>query len=182
MQLAAFKRIGVSRMEKLALEQERKDTVPSEYKSGEDGVNIGMGMEEVICSFSGHSEMFFHPQLRISNPEAKKLLPYFPNTPEDILCLFTALGELSLHRLTPDLEKQPNENGVSVQNENFEEIINLPIGSKPSRLDVIDSESPEIPLNPILAFDDEGTLGPLPQVDGVQTQQTAGKLASSSLL
>ncbi|XP_054412878.2 ensconsin isoform X5 [Pongo abelii] len=74
---------------------------------------------------------------------------------------------------TPDLEKQPNENGVSVQNENFEEIINLPIGSKPSRLDVTNSESPEIPLNPILAFDDEGTLGPLPQVDGVQTQQTA---------
>ncbi|XP_047413569.1 ensconsin isoform X4 [Sciurus carolinensis] len=74
---------------------------------------------------------------------------------------------------TPNLEKQPNENGVSVQNENFEEIINLPIGSKPSRLDVTNSESPEIPLNPILAFDEEGTLGPLPQVDGVQTQQTA---------
>lgn len=79
------------------------------------------------------------------------------------------------------MEKQPSENGVSVQNENFEEIINLPIGSKPSRLDVANSESPEIPLNPILAFDDEGTLGPLPPVDGVQTQQTAGKLASSSL-
>ncbi|XP_053446803.1 ensconsin isoform X6 [Nycticebus coucang] len=74
---------------------------------------------------------------------------------------------------TPNLEKQPNENGVSVQNENFEEIIDLPIGSKPSRLDVTNSESPEIPLNPILAFDNEGTLGPLPQVDGVQTQQTA---------
>ncbi|KAL2792682.1 ensconsin isoform 16 [Daubentonia madagascariensis] len=74
---------------------------------------------------------------------------------------------------TPNLEKQPNENGVSVQNENFEEIINLPIGSKPSRLDVTNSGSPDIPLNPILAFDDEGTLGPLPQVDGVQTQQTA---------
>ncbi|XP_057594541.1 ensconsin isoform X2 [Hippopotamus amphibius kiboko] len=74
---------------------------------------------------------------------------------------------------TPNLEKQPNENGISVQNENFEEIINLPVGSKPSRLDVTNSESPDIPLNPILAFDDEGTLGPLPQVDGVQTQQTA---------
>ncbi|XP_010981975.3 ensconsin isoform X5 [Camelus dromedarius] len=74
---------------------------------------------------------------------------------------------------TPNLEKQPNENGVSVQNENFEEIINLPIGSKPSRLDVTTSETADLPLNPILAFDDEGTLGPLPQVDGVQTQQTA---------
>ncbi|XP_005859115.1 PREDICTED: ensconsin isoform X2 [Myotis brandtii] len=74
---------------------------------------------------------------------------------------------------TPNLEKQPNENGVSLENENFEEIINLPIGSKPSRLDVANSENPEIPLNPILAFEDEGTLGSLPQVDGVQTQQTA---------
>lgn len=71
------------------------------------------------------------------------------------------------------LEKQPNENGMSVQNENFEEIINLPAGSKASRLDLTNSESPEIPLKPILAFTDEGTLGPLPQVDGVQTQQTA---------
>lgn len=70
---------------------------------------------------------------------------------------------------SPDLEKQPN--GMSAQNENFEEIINLPVGSKVSRLDVT-NESPEIPLKPILAFNDEGTLGPLPQVDGVQTQQT----------
>nr|XP_045015190.1 ensconsin [Jaculus jaculus] len=71
-----------------------------------------------------------------------------------------------------NLEKQPNENGVAIQNENFEEIINLPIGSKASRLDLT-NENPEIPLNPILAFDDNGTLGPLPQVDGVQSQQTA---------
>ncbi|XP_057611337.1 ensconsin isoform X2 [Chionomys nivalis] len=73
---------------------------------------------------------------------------------------------------SPVLEKQPNENGMSVQNENFEEIINLPAGSKASRLDLTNT-SPELPLKPILAFTDEGTLGPLPQVDGVQTQQTA---------
>uniref|UniRef100_A0A8C8T6P1 Microtubule-associated protein 7 n=1 Tax=Peromyscus maniculatus bairdii TaxID=230844 RepID=A0A8C8T6P1_PERMB len=74
---------------------------------------------------------------------------------------------------SPISEKQPNENGMSVQNENFEEIINLPVGSRASRLDVTNNENPEIPLKPILAFNDEGTLGPLPQVDGVQTQQTA---------
>ncbi|NXL48310.1 MAP7 protein, partial [Podilymbus podiceps] len=71
-------------------------------------------------------------------------------------------------------EKNANENGMSMQNENFEEIINLPIGSKPSRLDAMNndgSNSPEIPLNPILAFEDKGTL--LPQVDSVQTHQTA---------
>ncbi|NWU68410.1 MAP7 protein, partial [Pterocles burchelli] len=71
-------------------------------------------------------------------------------------------------------EKNANENGMSMQNDNFEEIINLPIGSKPSRLDAMNndgSNSPEIPLNPILAFEDKGTL--LPQVDNVQTHQTA---------
>ncbi|NWW87576.1 MAP7 protein, partial [Rhynochetos jubatus] len=71
-------------------------------------------------------------------------------------------------------EKNANENGMSMQNENFEEIINLPIGSKPSRLDAMNndgSNSPEIPLNPILAFEEKGTL--LPQVDSVQTHQTA---------
>ncbi|XP_043857819.1 ensconsin isoform X4 [Dromiciops gliroides] len=84
---------------------------------------------------------------------------------------------------TLNTENQPNENGVSLQNDTFEEIINLPIGSKPSRLDITDSDgSPEIPLNPILAFDDQGTLGPLPQVDSVQTQQTAGKFAEDQLL
>ncbi|NWR49164.1 MAP7 protein, partial [Regulus satrapa] len=71
-------------------------------------------------------------------------------------------------------EKNANENGMSMQNDNFEEIMNLPIGSKPPRLDAMNndgSNSSEIPLNPILAFEDKGTL--LPQVDSVQTHQTA---------
>ncbi|XP_041326073.1 ensconsin isoform X3 [Pyrgilauda ruficollis] len=71
-------------------------------------------------------------------------------------------------------EENANENGMSMQNDNFEEIMNLPIGSKPSRLDAMNndgSNSPEIPLNPILAFEEKGTL--LPQVDSVQTHQTA---------
>ncbi|XP_051470313.1 ensconsin isoform X4 [Apus apus] len=73
-------------------------------------------------------------------------------------------------------EKNANENGMSMQNDNFEEIINLPLGSKPPRLDAMNndgSDSPEIPLNPIIAFEDKGTL--LPQVDSVQTHQTAGR-------
>uniref|UniRef100_A0A8C3VLD3 Microtubule associated protein 7 n=1 Tax=Catharus ustulatus TaxID=91951 RepID=A0A8C3VLD3_CATUS len=77
-------------------------------------------------------------------------------------------------------EENANENGTSMQNDNFEEIMNLPIGSKPSRLDAMNndgSNSPEIPLNPILAFEDKGTL--LPQVDSVQTHQTAEVLELS---
>lgn len=82
----------------------------------------------------------------------------------------------SFSNLNP--EKNTNENGMSLQNDNFEEIINLPIGSKPPRLDAMNndgSNSSEIPLNPILAFEEKGTL--LPQVDSVQTHQTAGRFA-----
>ncbi|XP_042327093.1 ensconsin isoform X2 [Sceloporus undulatus] len=72
--------------------------------------------------------------------------------------------------------KHTNENGVTMQDENIEELISLPMGTKPSRLDAMNNaekESTNIPLTPILAFEEKGTLGPLPQVDNVQTHQTA---------
>uniref|UniRef100_A0ABM5G3Z8 Ensconsin isoform X2 n=1 Tax=Pogona vitticeps TaxID=103695 RepID=A0ABM5G3Z8_9SAUR len=72
--------------------------------------------------------------------------------------------------------KYPNENGVTTQDENFEELISLPVGTKTSRLDAMkkdEKESSDIPLAPILAFEEKGTLGSLPQVDNVQTHQTA---------
>uniref|UniRef100_A0A2K6R9Y8 Uncharacterized protein n=1 Tax=Rhinopithecus roxellana TaxID=61622 RepID=A0A2K6R9Y8_RHIRO len=85
-----------------------------------------------------------------------------------LLCTTNALGNgepvASPYVVTSHQSKTTVE--ISVQNENFEDIINLSIGSKPSRLDVTNSKNPEIPLNPILAFDDERTLGPLYQVHG----------------
>ncbi|XP_077145415.1 ensconsin isoform X9 [Ranitomeya variabilis] len=65
-------------------------------------------------------------------------------------------------------EKQPNENGLRTpNNNNFEEIINLPVGSKPMKLDSLNNEGNSIqdlpPLNPLIAF----------EVDNVQTPQTA---------
>ncbi|XP_018412434.1 PREDICTED: ensconsin [Nanorana parkeri] len=62
-------------------------------------------------------------------------------------------------------EKQPNENGLCTPNNNFEEIINLPVGTKPIKLDALNNEGNSIedfPLNPIIAF----------EVDNVQTSQT----------
>uniref|UniRef100_A0A8C5RH53 Microtubule associated protein 7 n=1 Tax=Laticauda laticaudata TaxID=8630 RepID=A0A8C5RH53_LATLA len=73
-------------------------------------------------------------------------------------------------------QKHSNENGVSMQDENFEELISLPMGIKPPRLDVMSPEeedSSDIPLTPILAFEENGAQGSLPQVDNVQTPQTA---------
>ncbi|XP_063299341.1 ensconsin isoform X3 [Pelobates fuscus] len=72
-------------------------------------------------------------------------------------------------------EKQTNENGLFSPNNNFEEIINLPIGTKPIKLDSLNNEGnniQDIPLNPKLAFEEQATLVTLPQVDNVQTQQT----------
>ncbi|XP_075195961.1 ensconsin isoform X6 [Anomaloglossus baeobatrachus] len=65
-------------------------------------------------------------------------------------------------------DKQPNENGLRTpNNNNFEEIINLPVGSKPMKLDSLNNEGNSIqdlpPLNPLIAF----------EVDNVQTPQTA---------
>ncbi|KAM8945546.1 ensconsin [Pelodytes ibericus] len=72
-------------------------------------------------------------------------------------------------------EKQPNENGLFTSNNNFEEIITLPVGTKTIKLDSLNNEGnsiQEIPLNPKLAFEEQITIVPLPQVDNVQTPQT----------
>lgn len=63
-------------------------------------------------------------------------------------------------------ENQPNENGLCTPNNNFEEIINLPVGTKPIKLDALNNEGnsmENLPRNPIIAF----------EVDNVQTPQTA---------
>ncbi|KAG8582852.1 hypothetical protein GDO81_008203 [Engystomops pustulosus] len=73
---------------------------------------------------------------------------------------------------SPDLpinskEQQPNENGLRTPNNNFEEIINIPVGSKPMKLESLNNEGNSMeglpPLNPLIAF----------EVDNVQTPQTA---------
>ncbi|NXA72193.1 MAP7 protein, partial [Thryothorus ludovicianus] len=112
-----------------------------------------------------------------AGPEAQRAVPPPHNgtgTPATCPRVGTALQTPGNVDSNLNPEKNANENGMSMQNDNFEEIMNLPIGSKPSRLDAMNndgSNSPEIPLNPILAFEDKGTL--LPQVDSVQTHQTA---------
>ncbi|XP_066467322.1 ensconsin [Tiliqua scincoides] len=117
--------------------------------------------------------------------------PFSPVTDSQVQCvpesprngeMLTHTHMLMSHQPTRNLDsnfnpgKHSNENGVSMQNENFEELISLPMGTKPSRLDAMNNDeedSSEIPLTPILAFEAKGTLGPLPQVDNVQTHQTA---------
>ncbi|NXK16349.1 MAP7 protein, partial [Arenaria interpres] len=97
-----------------------------------------------------------------------------PHNGQPVPCERVAVSHQPPLNTDSNLNPEKNANGMSMQNDNFEEIINLPIGSKPSRLDAMNndgSNSPQIPLNPILAFEDKGTL--LPQVDSVQTHQTA---------
>ncbi|XP_061234457.1 ensconsin isoform X8 [Neopsephotus bourkii] len=124
--------------------------------------------ETVITSPASPSEPAGDPQLQHVTTS--------PHNGKPVTCPHVIVSHQPSVNMDSNLnpEKNANENGMSMQNDNFEEIINLPIGSKPSRLDAMNnggSNSPQIPLNPILAFEDQGTL--LPQVDSVQTHQTA---------
>ncbi|XP_041106360.1 ensconsin-like isoform X4 [Polyodon spathula] len=70
--------------------------------------------------------------------------------------------------------KQPKENGISVQNESFEEVINLPVGTKTSKMGLTGEGSQDgSALIPVLAFKENGSLGSLTNVEGVQSHQTA---------
>ncbi|KAM9018098.1 ensconsin isoform 5-T5 [Ara ararauna] len=124
--------------------------------------------ETVITSPASPSEPAGGPQLQHVTTS--------PHNGKPVTCTRVIVSHQPSVNMDSNLnpEKNANENGMSMQNDNFEEIMNLPIGSKPSRLDAMNndgSNSPQIPLNPILAFEDQGTL--LPQVDSVQTHQTA---------
>ncbi|KAM9018097.1 ensconsin isoform 4-T4 [Ara ararauna] len=126
--------------------------------------------ETVITSPASPSEPAGGPQLQHVTTS--------PHNGKPVTCTRVIVSHQPSVNMDSNLnpEKNANENGMSMQNDNFEEIMNLPIGSKPSRLDAMNndgSNSPQIPLNPILAFEDQGTL--LPQVDSVQTHQTAGE-------
>ncbi|XP_038655361.1 ensconsin-like isoform X1 [Scyliorhinus canicula] len=74
----------------------------------------------------------------------------------------------------PVTEKIIRENGVSVQNENFEDFIDLSLGIKATRIATETSnDEGGIPVNPIIAFEENGSMELLTKVDGIQTQQTA---------
>ncbi|KPP65775.1 ensconsin-like [Scleropages formosus] len=68
-------------------------------------------------------------------------------------------------------DARSKENGVPVDDEHFEEVLNLPVGNALSRLDV-DADG----LLPVVAFKENGSLRTLVTVDEVQVQQRAGEL------
>ncbi|KFQ93642.1 Ensconsin, partial [Nipponia nippon] len=146
---------------------EAVDKKPNDQQNGHIS-KANITGEAVITSPASPSEPAGGPQLQHALQS--------PHNGKPVTCTRVVVSHQPPVNMDSSLnpEKNANENGMSMQNDNFEEIINLPIGSKPSRLDAMNndgSNSPEIPLNPILAFEDKGTL--LPQVDSVQTHQTA---------
>ncbi|KFQ61744.1 Ensconsin, partial [Pelecanus crispus] len=146
---------------------EAVDKKPSDQQNGHISKTNITG-EAVITSPASPLEPAGEPQLQHATQS--------PHNGKPVTCTRVIVSHQPPVNMDSNLnpEKNANENGMSMQNDNFEEIINLPIGSKPSRLDAMNndsSNSPDIPLNPILAFEDKGTL--LPQVDSVQTHQTA---------
>ncbi|XP_063185583.1 ensconsin isoform X7 [Chroicocephalus ridibundus] len=148
---------------------EAVDKKPNDQQNGHIS-KANITGEAVLTSPASPLEPAGGPQLQQAAPP--------PHNGQPVTCTRVIVSHQPPVNMDSNLnpEKNANENGMSMQNDNFEEIINLPIGSKPPRLDAMNndgSNSPEIPLNPILAFEDKGTL--LPQVDSVQTHQTAGR-------
>ncbi|XP_063185579.1 ensconsin isoform X3 [Chroicocephalus ridibundus] len=146
---------------------EAVDKKPNDQQNGHIS-KANITGEAVLTSPASPLEPAGGPQLQQAAPP--------PHNGQPVTCTRVIVSHQPPVNMDSNLnpEKNANENGMSMQNDNFEEIINLPIGSKPPRLDAMNndgSNSPEIPLNPILAFEDKGTL--LPQVDSVQTHQTA---------
>ncbi|NXW55544.1 MAP7 protein, partial [Eurystomus gularis] len=146
---------------------EAVDKKPNDQQNGHISKTNITG-EAVISSPASPLEPAGEPQLQHATQS--------PHNGKPVACMRVIVSHQPPVNVDSNLnpEKNANGNGMSMQNDNFEEIINLPIGSKPPRLEAMNndgSNSSEIPLNPILAFEDNGTL--LPQVDSVQTHQTA---------
>ncbi|XP_048386982.1 ensconsin-like isoform X2 [Stegostoma tigrinum] len=78
----------------------------------------------------------------------------------------------------PATKKIIRENGVSVQNESFEDFIDLSFEIKATRV-ATETRSDDcqgkdgIPVNPIIAFEENGSVELLTKVESIQTQQTA---------
>uniref|UniRef100_A0A4W3JIE1 Ensconsin-like protein n=1 Tax=Callorhinchus milii TaxID=7868 RepID=A0A4W3JIE1_CALMI len=100
-------------------------------------------------------------------------------------------GEFT-YRAETDIEcpaaigKVLKENGVSEQNQNFEEIIDLPVETKSTKQAtgaVSDGQGDgAISVNPIIAFEENRSLELLSKVDGVSSQQTAGMWLSDTFI
>uniref|UniRef100_UPI00398EE2BD ensconsin-like isoform X1 n=1 Tax=Pristiophorus japonicus TaxID=55135 RepID=UPI00398EE2BD len=78
----------------------------------------------------------------------------------------------------PATEKIIKVNGVSVQDESFEDFIDLSLGVRVTRVatETINDDCQDevgIPVNPLIAFEENGSMELLTKVDGIQTQQIA---------
>ncbi|XP_072410450.1 ensconsin isoform X3 [Chiloscyllium punctatum] len=82
-----------------------------------------------------------------------------------------------IDKACPAAEKIIRENGVSVQNENFEDFIDLSLEIKATRV-ATETRSDncqgkdDIPVNPIIAFEENGSVELLTKVESIQTHQT----------
>ncbi|XP_069743328.1 ensconsin isoform X2 [Narcine bancroftii] len=89
-------------------------------------------------------------------------------------------GGLANHSLIdkecPSAQTTIRENGVSLQDESFEDYIDISFGIKSTRVatETTDCQDEDrIPVNPVIAFEENRSMELLTKVDGIQTQQTA---------
>ncbi|XP_041108416.1 ensconsin isoform X12 [Polyodon spathula] len=120
-------------------------------------------------------------QLFKQTPQSLKIEPKSPEEPAAQHTGSNGHGQMNIsdppsaaEESTSAAEKHPKENGIPVQNDSFEEVINLPVGTKTSKLGLTGEGSQDGgAFIPVLAFKENVSLGSLANVDGVQSHQTA---------
>ncbi|XP_060705901.1 ensconsin isoform X5 [Hemiscyllium ocellatum] len=125
--------------------------------------------------------------LNEASSQNPNLTEAIPKVPEEMVDQETVIKNVDnkvefvdhsqIDKACPAAEKIIRENGVSVQNENFEDFIDLSLEIKATRV-ATETRSDncqgkdDIPVNPIIAFEENGSVELLTKVESIQTHQT----------
>ncbi|XP_032876860.1 ensconsin isoform X9 [Amblyraja radiata] len=117
----------------------------------------------------------------ITETKVTTTIPEEVTNKESVIQEMSNDGEFAVHSQTdiqcPSAQNIIKENGVSTEDESFEDYIDLAFGistrvaTETTNDDCKDEVG--IPVNPVIAFEENGSMELLTKVDGIQTQQTA---------
>lgn len=117
----------------------------------------------------------------ITETKVTTTIPEEVTNKESVIQEMSNDGEFAVHSQTdiqcPSAQNIIRENGVSTEDESFEDYIDLAFGmSTRVATETINDDCKDevgIPVNPVIAFEENGSMELLTKVDGIQTQQTA---------
>ncbi|XP_078255861.1 ensconsin-like isoform X6 [Rhinoraja longicauda] len=117
----------------------------------------------------------------VTETEVTTTIPEEVTNKESVIQEMSNDGEFAVHSQTdiqcPSAQKTIRENGVSREDESFEDYIDRSFGiSTRVATETVNDDCKDevgIPVNPVIAFEENGSMELLTKVDGIQTQQTA---------